>query len=251
MSKIKRLFFDIETAPNIGFFWEAGYRKTISHDNIIRERAIICICYKWEGEEETHSLTWDKNQNDKKMLEQFVKIANEADELVGHNGDRFDLPWIRTRCLLHNIPMFPNYVTVDTLKVSRSKFKFNSNKLDYIAKVLGVGEKLHTGFDLWVRIVLNKDKEAMESMVEYCKHDVNILEDVYHKLSPYIPVKTHQGLLLGLDKTSCPTCGSDKMKYTKSRISAAGTMRIQLQCKSCGKYHTVPQTAFEKSEAID
>ena len=251
MGKIKRLFFDIETAPNIGFFWEAGYRKTISPDNIIKERGIICICYKWEGEEEVHYLTWDKNQDDKKMLQQFVKIANEADELVGHNGDRFDLPWIRTRCLLHNIPMFPNYTTVDTLKVSRAKFKFNSNKLDYIAKVLGIGQKQHTGFDLWVQIVLNKDKEAMNTMVEYCKHDVKLLEEVYRKISPYIPVKTHQGLLMGHDKTSCPTCGSDKMAYSKTRISAAGTMRVQLQCKSCGKYHTVPKTSFEKSESIN
>jgi uncharacterized protein YprB with RNaseH-like and TPR domain len=165
MSQIKRLFFDIETAPNIGLFWEAGYKKTISPDNIIKERAIICICYKWEHEDEVHSLTWDKNQNDKKMLEQFVKVANEADELVGHNGDRFDLPWIRTRCLLHNIPMFPNYTTVDTLKVSRSKFKFNSNKLDYIAQVLGIGKKIHTGFDLWKKIVLDKDKEAKTAIV--------------------------------------------------------------------------------------
>ena len=48
MSQIKRLFFDIETAPNIGLFWEAGYKKTNNPDNIIKERVIICICYKWE-----------------------------------------------------------------------------------------------------------------------------------------------------------------------------------------------------------
>jgi len=245
MSQIKRLFFDIETSPNIGLFWEAGYKKTISPDNIIKERAIICICYKWEHEEEVHSLSWDKNQNDKKMLEQFVKVANEADELVGHNGDRFDLPWVRTRCLLHNIPMFPNYTTVDTLKVSRSKFKFNSNKLDYIAQILGIGKKMHTGFDLWKRIVLDKDKEALDHMIEYCKGDVNLLEEVYHKLSAYIPVKTHQGMLMGNGKESCPSCGSDQMKYNRKRISATGTMRVQFQCKKCGKYHTVAERTAE------
>ena len=128
MNKIKRLFFDIETSPNIGLFWTAGYKQNISHDNIIKERAIICICYKWADDEKIYSLTWDANQDDKKMLEQFVQIANEADELVGHNGDKYDLAWIKTRCLYHNIPMFPNYVTIDTLKQARSKFKFNSNK---------------------------------------------------------------------------------------------------------------------------
>jgi len=143
--KIKRLFFDIETSPNIGLFWTAGYKQNISHENIIKERAIICICYKWAGEDEVHSLTWDKNQNDKKLLEQFIKILNDANEIIGHNGDRFDLPWIRTRCLYHRIPIFPNYTTLDTLKNSRSKFKFNSNKLDYIASFLGLGKKIHTG----------------------------------------------------------------------------------------------------------
>ena len=112
----KRLFFDIETSPNVGFFWSAGYKLNVPYSNIIKERAIICICYKWEGEDKVYSLQWDKDQNDKAMLEQFILVANEAHELVGHNGDRYDLPWIRTRCLFHGIPCFPNYTTIDTLK---------------------------------------------------------------------------------------------------------------------------------------
>jgi hypothetical protein len=35
------------------------------------------------------------------------------------------------------------------------------------------------------------------------------------------------------------------MKFSKKRMSAAGTPRIQLQCQSCGKYHTVSQTVYE------
>jgi len=251
MSKIKRLFFDIETSPNIGLFWTAGFKQTILPDNIIKERAIICICYKWAEEDEIHYLTWDAKQNDKKLLQSFIEIANEADELVGHNGDRFDLPWIRTRCLYHNIPVFPNYTTIDTLKHARSKFKFNSNKLDYIAKYLGLGEKLHTGFDLWKKIVLDKDKDALAEMVTYCKHDVKLLEQVYDRLSPYIPAKTHHGMLLGGEKCSCPNCGSEEMVVAKRRISAAGITKVQLQCKTCGKYHTVSQTSFENSEVQD
>src|SRR4029078_6764055 len=116
----KRLIFDIETSPNIGMFWSAGYKQNIDYSNIIKERAIICICFKWEGQKKVHALTWDENQDDKAMLETFIEIANEADELVGHNGDKFDLAWIRTRCLFHVIQMFPKYITVDTLKISRS-----------------------------------------------------------------------------------------------------------------------------------
>jgi hypothetical protein len=41
----KRLFYDIETSPNIGFFWSSSYKANIPHDNIIKERAVICICW--------------------------------------------------------------------------------------------------------------------------------------------------------------------------------------------------------------
>ncbi len=129
MNKKKRLFFDIETSPNIGFFWQSGYKLNVPYTNIIKERAIICICYKWADEDKVYSLHWDKNQNDKSMLEKFMVVANEAHELVGHNGDRFDLPWIRTRCLFHGIPCFPNYTTLDTLKHARSKFRFRGRGL--------------------------------------------------------------------------------------------------------------------------
>ncbi|MFO0004689.1 MAG: hypothetical protein ACK559_26520, partial [bacterium] len=95
-TKRKRLFFDIETSPNLGLFWEAGFKKNIDYSNIIKERAIICICWKWEDDKEIGSVHWDNKQCDKSLLQKFIKVANEADELVGHNGDRFDLAWIRT-----------------------------------------------------------------------------------------------------------------------------------------------------------
>lgn len=234
----KRLFFDIETSPNIGLFWEAGYKKNIDYSNIIKERAIICICYKWEDSKEVGYLTWDSKQCDKKMLHKFIEIANTADELVGHNGDKFDLAWIRTRCLFHRIDMFPTYTTIDTLKVSRGKFRFNSNKLDYIAKYLGMGEKIKTEFGLWKAIVLNKDKEAMAKMVKYCQQDVKLLEKVYKELSVHISPKVHYGVIFGQDRGSCPECGSDDLIRSCVRASSTGVKKVMFKCKTCNKYHT-------------
>jgi DNA polymerase elongation subunit (family B) len=237
-TKRRRLYFDIETSPNIGFFWTAGYKLNITTESIIKERAIICICYKWEEDKETHALYWDSKQNDKKMLQQFIKVANEADELVGHNGDKFDLAWIRTRCLFHRIEMFPTYVTIDTLKVARSKFKFNSNKLNYIAKYLGIGQKIHTNYDLWKDIVLNKDKVAMDKMIKYCKMDVILLEKVHKELNNHIPTKTHYGVVFGEDRGSCGECGSDELIRSKKMVSATGVKKIQYRCNTCGKFTT-------------
>lgn len=233
----KRLFFDIETSPNIGLFWEAGYKKNIDYSNIIQERAIICICYKWEDEKEVHSLNWDSKQNDKAMLEKFINVANVATELVGHNGDKFDLAWIRTRCLFHSISMFPTYTTIDTLKIARSKFKFNSNRLNYIADFLGIGQKIKTEFNLWKNILLHKDKKAMEDMIKYCKKDVILLEKVFKALNTHIESKSHYGVLFGQYKGTCPECGSDDLAGAGRRTTASGVVKLRYQCKNCNKYH--------------
>ena len=238
MTKRKRLFFDIETAPNIGLFWEAGYKKNIDSSNIIKERAIICICYKWEDEKEVHEVHWDAKQNDKALLTKFIKVANDADEMVGHNGDRFDLAWIRTRCLFHGIEMFPKYTTIDTLKIARSTFKFNSNKLNYIADFLGLGQKIKTEFGLWKAIVLNKDAKAMAEMIKYCKKDVVLLENVFKALNNHIQPKTHFGVIFNADRGSCPECGSDDIVIANRRTMASGTKKIQYKCYTCHKYHS-------------
>jgi len=63
----KRLFFDCEVSSNIAMVWQPGHKVSIGVESIIKERAIICICYKWESEKETHALTWDNKQCDKKI----------------------------------------------------------------------------------------------------------------------------------------------------------------------------------------
>lgn len=242
--KTKKLFFDIETSPNIGSFWSAGYKKDIPYENIIKERAIICICYKWEGEKQVYSLTWDKNQDDKSLLKEFIKVANTADELIGHNGDSFDLPWIRTRCLYHGVPMFPKYSTLDTLKKARYYFNFNSNTLNYIANYLNLGGKKQTSLDLWKRIFLHKDDKALDYMVKYCKQDVILLEKVYAKFAPYIDSSVHHGVANGKNKCSCPHCASTNTSISKIRYTSLGSKKIQLQCKDCSKYNTVSESTY-------
>lgn len=184
----KRLFFDLETSPNIVLSWRIGRDISLSHDDILQERAIICVGYKWEGDDKTYAIEWKKG-DDKELLEKFSKIINSADEIITQNGDSFDIKWLRTRCIIHDIPVSNKFNSIDTLKMARAGFKFNCNKLDYMGKILGLGGKIETTYDLWKGIVLNNDKQAMDKMVEYCKMDVIRLEQIYNKLQKFSPVK--------------------------------------------------------------
>lgn len=240
---IKRLFFDIETSPNIGYFWRAGYKLNIGPENIIEERKIICISYKWEHEDTITTLTWDSNLCDKQMLIDFIAVANQSDEMIAHNGDRFDIKWIRTRCIFHRVPMFPDYKTLDTLKKAKSGFNFNSNKLDYIAQFLGVGAKVkHSGFDMW-KNVMKGDPVALKEMSVYCEGDIIVLEDVYLTMQNYIKQNTHTGVLNGNLKYSCQSCGSENVELFKNVVTTAGTIKRKMECE-CGFVYEINNASY-------
>ena len=59
------------------------------------------------------------------------------------------------------------------MKMARANLYMNSNKLDYLAGYFGIGSKTDTGgFDLWKRVCLDNDQEALDKMIEYCENDV-------------------------------------------------------------------------------
>ena len=244
--KFKRLFFDIETSPNVVYSWRIGYNLIVNHDSIIQERAIICVCYKWSGSSKVHSLNW-KDGDDKQLLVDFIKVMNEADEIVGHNSDKFDIKWLRTRCFYHGLPMFPDYNSVDTLKMARKHFNFNSNKLDYIGQFAGVGKKMDTGgFGLWKAIIEDKNPKAMEKMVKYCKVDVIRLGQIYDKMIPYGTDKVHVGAVLGKGRCSCPRCGSERTSNRGFRYLSSGLRKSVLQCFDCERKFSLPESATKQ-----
>ena len=244
MAKIKRLFFDIETSYCTGWFWRPSFKTSISYEQVLENAKIICICYKWEGSNKIHHIKWDKG-NDKAMIGDFIKVLMSADEIVGHNSDKFDLKWVRTRFLVHGGKSLPDFKSIDTLKISRSKFNFPSNRLDAIGKYLGFGGKADTGgIQLWHDIIQRNSSKAMTKMIDYCKRDVDLLEKVYLKMEGFAKPKTHIGVEFGNDKCSCPKCGSDNTYFNKRTVSASGTIKVDMKCNSCNKYFNTSLKAY-------
>lgn len=241
---IKRLFFDIETSyylvPTFQF-----WKVNINPDNIIREKKIICICYKWQYEDTVHTLVWDKKHDDTKLVKDFIQVIKNADEIVAHNGDKFDMKELRTRAILTDNLMFPVYRTLDTLKKSRQYFRFASNKLDYIGKALGIGRKLdHEGMKMWIDICEHKDEKQQAKMLEYCQQDVILLEDVYTAISPYIYHNTNFAVLKGKPKFYCPECASKNVQLSHTDATAMGVIRRHMKCNDCKKFYKISNKTY-------
>lgn len=246
---IKRLFFDIETGYyilKIKAFQLKNYIKYFNPDTIERQKEIICISYKWQQEDKVHTLDW--SMGEKEMLKEFIKVLGEADEAIGHNGDKFDIKELRTRCINYGVLMFPTYRTLDTLKKARQYFRFASNKLDYIGQYLNVGRKLdHEGFKLWEDVVEGDEdtsKTALAKMIAYCEQDVVLIQDVFHVLSPYINHNNNLAVLTGGEKWHCPECASEKVKMYRTYTTPMGVVRREMKCNDCKKQYKVSNKTY-------
>jgi len=240
LKPFKRLFFDIETSYIKANVWRQG-KQYIRPEQIVTEKKIICISYKWQGDEKVHSLKWDSRHNDKKLVKDFIKVLGQADEIIAHNGDRFDIKELRTRAILNGVLMFPKYRTLDTLKKARKYFNFTSNKLDLLGNYFNVGRKLdHEGFKLWEKTVEGtkaEQKEYLSKMVSYCEQDVILLEDVFSVLTPYIDHNTNLAVLKGGKKWHCPECASKEVKLSHTDTTPMGYIKRFMSCKCKKTYH--------------
>jgi len=236
----KRLFFDIETSYVKANLWRQG-KQYVRPEQIVTEKKIICISYKWQGENKVYSVQWDDKHSDKKLVKDFVKILGQADEIIAHNGDRFDIKELRTRAILNGVLMFPKYRTLDTLKKARKYFNFTSNKLDLLGNYFNVGRKLdHEGFTLWEKTVEGtkaEQKKYLAKMVSYCEQDVILLEDVFSVLTPYIDHNTNLAVLKGGRKWQCPECASKSVKLSHTDTTPMGYIKRYMTCKCKKTYH--------------
>ena len=242
MTGPKILVFDIETAPMISYMWRM-WKETIGINQIESDWYILCWCAKWVGEKKIHKAalpdfpTYYKKhpESDKAILAPLWDLINEADILVTHNGNRFDIPKTNSRFLVNGMnPPAPSK-SVDTYQIARHKFGFTSNKLDYIGQHLGLGKKKETGgFKLW-RDCLKGDPTAWKKMVRYNMQDVNLLEKVYIKLRPW--ARTHPVFSLYCDdeEIRCHRCGSTNLSPNGSVMTAAGQYK-RYHCNDCGAW---------------
>jgi predicted RNA-binding Zn-ribbon protein involved in translation (DUF1610 family) len=225
------LLLDIETAPNTAFVWNI-WQENIPLAMLTESSYMLCYCAKWLGEDEVFFASTHK-MSTKKMLKGIHKLLDEADAVIHYNGARFDIPVLNKEFLLSGILPPSPYKQVDLYKTVKSKFKFVSNKLDYVVEALGIGKKKETNFKLWVDCMKN-DPVAWKTMEDYNKHDVVLLEGLYDVLLPWITNHPNVGAYQD-DKQVCPNCGGQH--FQKRGYSTATLVQYQrYRCNDCGTW---------------
>jgi uncharacterized protein YprB with RNaseH-like and TPR domain len=225
--------------------WVWGKYEQNTLGDMVKERQIISVAWKWLHEDEIHVLALPMLKSYKRrpednsgIVRKLLKLFNEADITVGHNVDSFDDKMVNTEIvkLPPYLPPKP-HLTIDTLKIARTRFRFNSNKLSDLGKLLKLGDKVHHwGFELWVRC-MKGDPKAWDLMMRYNKGDVRLLEKVYLRLRPWM--KKHPDMNIKDNHVGCQTCKGTKMMPRGWAMNKGAIKKRRYVCADCGSWATV------------
>jgi hypothetical protein len=233
------ILIDIETAPSLGYVWGKWEQNVIQFKD---DWYILSFAFKWLDNKKVHVRalpdyqSFKKNpSDDKNLVYELWELFNEADIIIAHHGDGFDIKKSNARFVFHGFSPPSPYKSIDTLKVARRYFKFDSNKLDDLAQYLKIGrKKSHSGKNTWLGCMMG-DMKAWDIMKTYNAHDIVLLEEIYLRLRAW--ATTHPNLDSFTKNGNCPTCQSFKIQRRGWNVTKTGR-RHRLHCRTCGSWST-------------
>lgn len=237
--RLKTVTIDIETAPNLGYYWDAWSKGNWSAIKTIQPWYILCVGYKWLGKKAQIVALPDFPTykphiiDERKALSVIWNVLNEAEVVVGWNSTSFDIKKLNAKFLKYGFGPPSPYKQVDAMRQKTKVARSNSNKLDDTSEEWGTGRKLkHEGFPLWERCMMG-DPKAWKKMKRYCVRDVVVTERNYLRIRPWMT--NHPKSFSG---RACEVCNSQHITF-RGTLRTKRQLLKRFQCQGCGTWGTV------------
>ena len=222
-----------------GEFWDlGGWKHTIGRrihaDDVLEWPRTICAAWKWYDQADVEfAAEWEVGGYDG-FMRAVWDVFNDADLIIGHNADRFDARHLTGGWAEMGLPAPSPYKVVDTLKIARGTFAYESNTLDALNRRLGIDAKTDKYDARIARAAVNGDKEAQARIEGYNRGDIIASEALFDRLRPYAKGIPHLGMWTD-DELACPSCGST-MTATGRTVRANVQKYEHLTCPNCGNH---------------
>lgn len=217
MSKPNVLFIDIETAPKLAYVWKF-FKENISPKQVKDHGRIMSFSAIWNNDKDKNVVYFEnRTEDDTGIVMVMLRLLDEADIIVGHNVDYFDLATINARAVVLGLKPPSPYKIIDTYKVAKKQFKFESNSLEYLSEVLPIKHKKlqhknYPGFDLWLSCIA-QDPKAWKEMRLYNINDTLAVRDIYEIFRPWIKNHPNFGVYSDDLRPVCSKCGSHHIHF--------------------------------------
>ncbi len=193
---MKILFFDIETVPTEKSLQESGVLDSqiqLDEAEIIKKLSLSAatakiLCLGYATDPPADSPVDMLEGEEMAIIQNFWKLAMDAQLFVGHNILDFDLRFIWQRSIIHQIKpprdipftRFRNNPVFDTMH-EWSKWGREHASLDNLSKALGIPSPKE-GLDGSKVYPYYRDGKLTD-IYEYCKRDVDTVRQVYRRLT--------------------------------------------------------------------
>lgn len=228
---MKILLLDIETSLNKCWTFSL-FKAYIPPKQIIEPQRVLCWAAKWLGDDTVFYRNW----NHKDHITKIHELLDKADAVIHFNGKAFDVKHLNREFLLNEMEPPSPFSDIDLLQTVRKRFKFPSNKLEWVTVELGYEGKIQNrGVQLWIDCQEGK-RAAWQEMKEYNIRDITELEPIYFRLLPWIqshPNYGHWVEVCDQDDRVCSKCGSTNIR--KNGLERRTLVPYQrYRCKDCG-----------------
>lgn len=231
----KILVFDIETSPMEFYGWHL-FKQVVTPEQVKKTWSILTWSAKWLFDDKVIHQRVSGNEayhrKDASIIGGLWKLFDEADILVGHNIFKFDVRRANLRFLVNGLNPPNPYRCIDTMKHAQRVFNAPSYKLDFLNQTLGIQCKDHAPYAWWKRAA-EGDDEAIKLMENYNITDVNVTEELYLRLRPWMKGHPNVALYINTDKTLCSNCGNEKLTWGGFYYTPAGKYK-SFRCDKCG-----------------
>lgn len=227
------LLIDIETSPNLAHVWGL-WQQNVGLNQLLESTEMMCFAAKFLGDKKTqfYSTFHDGREG---MVQKAWDLIHEADVVMGWNSKSFDEKHLNREFLEAGLRPPSPTKSLDLMHAVKRKFRLPSNKLQYVSKLMGLAGKVqHSGHELWVKCLAG-DEKAWREMRRYNIQDVDLLEDLYLALRPWIDGHPSIALYDGTEEDACGNCGSTDLKREGYAFTKLGKFQ-RFVCQSCGKW---------------
>jgi hypothetical protein len=215
---------------------------------------LFCVGYKWYGEDGIYCPALYDYPNYKrdltdcrKLLKDFTKVYAEADMVVTFNGKMFDVKWVNGKLWHYGLPLLPPVPHVDLYWAAKVALNASRKSLANLAKVGQFKSSKFSEFDNheWLRASVGH-LPSMRNIVKHCIADIEVTEEMYDRLRPYI--RTHPNVASPLSDP-CRVCGSTRLQRRGAYLSATKVPKVRVQCQGCGGWSVRQATAMKNMTA--
>lgn len=237
MTDSRILFFDIESTDldaDFGNMLAFGYKYLGGKPKVLSLLDSAPVCRKCGRVDAV---------DDKPLIVQAHKVLSAADAWVTWFGKGFDAKFLNTRILDAGLSPLPDIPHIDLYFTARHKLKLSSNRLANVQNFLRLPtSKTPLTRRVWRRAQAG-DVKSIEYIIDHCEKDVDVLEQAYERLKPY--VSTHPRVAAVAD---CAVCGGPVQRRGYALSTLKGP-RMRVQCTKCGHWETrgVPKATTKRA----